>query len=78
MFQWLEKLHDINIIIIETNTIGRIKTVVLAITLKPNRLRIMAIAINIRITISKSILGKDISTRLSAKVLTTKAESTKR
>ena len=50
--------EDTKITTIAINIIGRIIVVVLAITLKPNKLSIAVITIKINITISKSIFGK--------------------
>ena len=73
---WGTKLDadDTNIITIDTSIIGRVIKVTLEIDLNPNKFVIPHIATNTSITISRSILGKYISTKLSAKVLITKPE----
>ena len=58
--------------------IGKIITAALDIDLKPSIFIIEVIIMNISITISTSIFGKYMSTKLSAKILITKAETVKR
>ena len=69
---------DMKMITILISIIGIIKSATLAIDLKPNKIIKVVIAIKIRITISKSIFGKYIKTKLSAKILITKAEIIRR
>jgi len=68
------ELEDMNIITIDTRIIGIVIKVTLDIALNPNKFITAAIATNIKITISLSIFGKYISTKLSEKVLITKPE----
>ena len=65
---------DIKITTILTKIIGRVISVILDIVLNPNMFRIIVIETNINTTISKSIFGKYISTKLSEKVLITKPD----
>ena len=66
------------ITIILTKIIGRVISVTLDIDLNPYRFKIVVITIKNKITISTSIFGKYIRTRLSANILMTKEEIIKR
>ena len=66
-----DEAEDMKITTILTRIIGNVIKAILDIVLKPKVFSIIVIVTNIKITISISIFGKYISTKLSAKVLIT-------
>lgn len=66
-----DEAEDMKITTILTRIIGNVMSAILDIVLKPKVFSIIVIVTNIKMTISISIFGKYISTKLSAKVLIT-------